>query len=57
MKRVMRRKSNKSNIKKREGIKMKLNKDSMVVRILALCMAGLLAVGVIAGAVAFIIMK
>jgi hypothetical protein len=53
----MRRKSNKSNIKKREGIKMKLNKDSMVVRILALCMAGLLSVGVIAGAVAFIIMK
>ncbi len=36
---------------------MKLNKDSMVVRILALCMAGLLAVGVIAGAVAFIIVK
>ena len=36
---------------------MKFNKDSMVVRILALCMAGLLAVGIIAGAVAYIILK
>ena len=36
---------------------MKLNKDSMVVRILALCMAGLMAVGAIAAAIAYIIMK
>ncbi len=36
---------------------MKLNKDSMVVRVLALSMAALLAIGVIAGAIAFIVIK
>ncbi len=36
---------------------MKLNKESKVVRILALCMAGALAVGVIAGTIAAIILK
>ena len=36
---------------------MKLNKESMIVRILALCMAAFLAVGVIAGAIYSIVVK
>ena len=36
---------------------MKFNKDSMIVRILALGMAGLMAVGAIAAAIAYIIVK